>query len=126
MAAELRNQEMREREERLEKEKAEREVLRKQKEEEKRREVEWERHTAQLKKRASTVDDRQLEAWLTHTCVHTATRSCDQSTMKRVSEKLCYDVCRRLCQIVTVCDFFHRYQQNATGNRSHAAILITL
>jgi len=45
----------------------ERELVRKQREEQRQREDQWERHTAQLKKRASTIDEKVVDSWLTHT-----------------------------------------------------------
>jgi len=75
LAAELREQERKAQEELIEKEKIERELIRKQREEQKRLEEQWERHTAQLKKRASTVDEKVLDTWLSFTyvtahCIH--------------------------------------------------------
>ena len=69
LAAELRERERLAQEEQIEKERAERELVRKQKEEEKQRAEQWERHTAQLKKRASTIDEKAVDSWLTHTYV---------------------------------------------------------
>jgi len=66
LAAELLERERKTREEKIEKEKVEREMVRKEKEEQKQREEQWERHTAQLKKRASTIDERVIDSWLTY------------------------------------------------------------
>jgi len=66
LAAELREREMAALEEKREKERNERELARKLKEEEKRQQEQWERHTAQLKKRASTIDMKILDTWTNH------------------------------------------------------------
>jgi len=64
LAAELLERERKAREEKIEKEKVERELVRRQKEEEKQRREQWERHTAQLKKRSSTIDEKVVDSWL--------------------------------------------------------------
>jgi len=69
LAAELRERERAAQEELREKEKTERELARKLKEEEKRREEQWERHIAQLKKRASTIDSKVLDTWTIYSYV---------------------------------------------------------
>jgi len=74
LAAELRERERAAQEELREKEKKEREMARQMKEEQKKREEQWERHTAQLKKRASTIDLKILDTWNSHSyvCLYTA------------------------------------------------------
>lgn len=67
LASELQERERKARDEKIEKERAERELARKQREEEKQQEEAWERHTAQLKKRSSTIDDKVLDSWIMHT-----------------------------------------------------------
>lgn len=67
VAAELRERERRAQQEQLERDRSERELAQKQKEEQKQRELEWAKHTAQLKKRQSTIDDKYLDSWTTYT-----------------------------------------------------------